>query len=214
MLERLQAAETELSRSRFDLADAKESRYRYQQQVQKVNSDLQAKNSELESFARKLVREIVHLGVQQVHANSHLQNRSAYAVVLIDGDGAKFADEFFRNINPSYNAPGAAEAAGRLKQNVLDYLEKHNPELDVRSMPVLVKIFSHMDGLATTLRCDDILPPSKDASRDALRTFVAEFNKSRAEFDFIDVGKGKENADAKIRSKSTDQCGPQETRRY
>lgn len=34
-----------------------------------------------------------------------------------------------------------------------------------------------------------------------MRIFAEYFNKSRAEFDMVDVGSGKENADAKMRSK-------------
>jgi hypothetical protein len=33
-----------------------------------------------------------------------------------------------------------------------------------------------------------------------MRTFAEQFTNSRAEFDFINVGRGKENADSKMRS--------------
>ena len=38
------------------------------------------------------------------------------------------------------------------------------------------------------------------ASADDMRTFVEQFSNSRAEFDFINVGRGKENADSNMRN--------------
>jgi hypothetical protein len=82
-----------------------------------------------------------------------------------------------------------------LQQEIRNYLRKKT-ELDAESVPVLVRIFVNLHGLAGKMRSLAIIESDKD-----LRIFAEYFNKSRAEFDMVDVGSGKENADAKMRSR-------------
>lgn len=109
--------------------------------------------------------------------------------VLVDGDGAIFRDEFYEN-----PAEGAQKASVALQQEVRNYLKQTQPDLE--DVPILLRIFVNLHGLAVVLRSLDIIGSEKD-----IRLFAEYFNKSRAEFDMVDVGSGKENADAKMRSR-------------
>lgn len=109
--------------------------------------------------------------------------------VLVDGDGAIFRNEFYDN-----PAHGAQKASVALQQEVRSHLKK--TQLDADDVPILVRIFANLHGLAGKMRSLDIIESDKD-----MRIFAEYFNKSRAEFDMVDVGSGKENADAKMRSK-------------
>lgn len=81
-----------------------------------------------------------------------------------------------------------------MQQQIKSYLKK--TQLDTESIPILVRIFVNLHGLAGKMRSLAIIESEKD-----LRIFAESFNKSRADFDMVDVGSGKENADAKMRSK-------------
>jgi hypothetical protein len=116
------------------------------------------------------------------------QDKDPYVVVLIDGDGSKFLDDLLQD-----PVSGAAEAAQRLKQEIKDYL-KDTP-LGAVNLPILVRVFANVNDLARSLRLSNVIE-----SADDMRTFAEQFTNSRAEFDFINVGRGKENADSKMRS--------------
>lgn len=109
--------------------------------------------------------------------------------VLVDGDGAIFHSEFYEN-----PAEGAQKVSVALHQEVRSYLKQM--QLDLDDVPILVRIFVNLHGLAGKLRSLNMIGTDKD-----MRVFAEYFNKSRAEFDMVDVGSGKENADAKMRSK-------------
>lgn len=116
------------------------------------------------------------------------QNNDPYIVVLIDGDGAKFLDELLQN-----PVQGAADAAQSLNQEVKFFL-KDTP-LGAMNIPIFVRIFANLNGLAKSLHRSSVI-----AAPDDMRTFAEQFTISRAEFDFINVGHGKENADYKMTS--------------
>ncbi|CZR65771.1 uncharacterized protein PAC_15671 [Phialocephala subalpina] len=81
----------------------------------------------------------------------------------------------------------------KLKQEIKDYL-KDTP-LGAVNLPILVRVFANLNDLARSLRLSNVIE-----SADDMRTFAEQFTNSRAEFDFINVGRGKENADSKMRS--------------
>lgn len=108
-------------------------------------------------------------------------------VVLIDGDGAKFADEYLRD-----PISGAERAAIRLKQAVRESLRDTGADLE--DIPILVRVYANLNDLSKSLRLSRIIEFDED-----MRLFAERFTNSRAEFDFVNVGKGKENADSKIR---------------
>ncbi|KAF4284566.1 hypothetical protein KXW98_003148 [Aspergillus fumigatus] len=116
-----------------------------------------------------------------------LYNKDPYVAVLVDGDGAIFNKELL--LDPRQ---GASEAALRLTQAVRNYL-KDTP-LGSEDVPIVVRIFANLTGLAKSLvTYNDI------DHEDKMREFAENFTNSRAEFDFVNVGRGKENADSKMR---------------
>jgi len=112
-----------------------------------------------------------------------LQNAGSFVVVLIDGDGAKFRDEFLRD-----HEHGAAKAAWKLKEAVKHAGFGHD-------VPIIVRAYANVNDLAKSLRLSGVIDHD-----DILRIFVQNFTNTTADFDFINVGKGKENTDSKIRS--------------
>lgn len=107
--------------------------------------------------------------------------------MLIDGDGAKFADEYLRD--PS---GGAEKVAMKLKQAVRENLRDTGVGQD--DIPILVRVYANLNDLSKSLRLSRIIEYDED-----MRLFAERFTNSRADFDFVNVGKGKENADSKIR---------------
>lgn len=112
---------------------------------------------------------------------SRLTNGS-FVVVLVDGDGAKFRDELLRD-----HEQGAAKAAWKLKEAVKEAGFGHD-------IPILVRVYANVDDLAKSLRLSGVIEVE-----DSLRIFAEQFTNTYADCDFINVGKGKENADSKIR---------------
>ncbi|KAJ5634126.1 hypothetical protein N7528_001968 [Penicillium herquei] len=114
-------------------------------------------------------------------------SRNKFVVVLVDGDGAIFSRELLEN--PKV---GANEAARRLIQNVKASLRDDGMDTDVT---ILVRVFANLKNLGKMLSLTNTIH-----SRGDLNTFAELFTVSRGEFDFINVGYGKENADSKIRT--------------
>jgi len=112
-----------------------------------------------------------------------------FVVVLIDGDGAKFTEELLQSQDK-----GGAEAAFRLNKAVREYVAATDPELCEDDTPVVVKIWANLGGLTNALHKDGSVK-----TRFQMSEFAEHFSRSRAEFDFINVGRGKENADMKMR---------------
>ncbi|KAI1178366.1 hypothetical protein F4777DRAFT_538462 [Nemania sp. FL0916] len=109
-------------------------------------------------------------------------NNGSFAVVLIDGDGAKFRDEFLRD-----PGQGAAKAAWKLKEAVKEAGVGHD-------IPILVRVYANINDLARSLRLSGVIEADEN-----LRVFAEQFTNTYADCDFINVGKGKENTDSKIR---------------
>jgi hypothetical protein len=109
--------------------------------------------------------------------------------VLIDGDGAKFTSELLQARDT-----GGREAARRLNQAVCHYLKETDPELCLDNASVVVNIWANLGGLAKTLLHDGSIKTTEQMSE-----FAEGFSRNRAEFDFVNVGRGKENADNKLR---------------
>ncbi|KAK7755964.1 hypothetical protein SLS62_001906 [Diatrype stigma] len=119
------------------------------------------------------------------------KTKNQFVVVLVDGDGAKFCDDLLNEPDPAF---GAQKAAENLKKAVRDHLRQENLSEDIT---IIVRVFAHVSGLAKALTESDIIPQTY-----SMFTFAEKFTNACAEFDFVNVGWGKENADSKIRSKS------------
>jgi len=57
-----------------------------------------------------------------------------------------------------------------------------------------VRAYANLNDLAKSLRLSKVIDSDED-----MRTFAEQFTNSRAEVDFVNVGRGKENADSKLR---------------
>lgn len=109
--------------------------------------------------------------------------------VLVDGDGAKFIDELLQ-----FPESGGAEAARRLTDAIRLYLSQTNPKLSEDDTPILVNIRANLADLARVLHNQGSIRATGQ-----MLSFARDFSKTHAEFNFVDVGKGKENADNKMR---------------
>lgn len=108
-------------------------------------------------------------------------------MVLIDGDGAKFKDDLIRGV-----ADGGERAAEHLKRAVRKHLTDSGSRHE--DLPILVRVYANLNDLSKALRMSQVVP-----NDDYMRIFAEQFTNSGAEIDFVNVGKGKENADSKIR---------------
>lgn len=118
------------------------------------------------------------------------KTKNQFVVLLVDGDGAKFCDALLNEPDP---ALGAQKAGENLKKAVRDQLRQENLSDDIT---IIVRVFAHVSGLAKALTESDVIPETA-----CMFNFAEKFTNASAEFDFVNVGWGKENADSKIRSK-------------
>ncbi|KAI1343717.1 hypothetical protein F5Y15DRAFT_175650 [Xylariaceae sp. FL0016] len=117
------------------------------------------------------------------HGSDQLKNRNAYILVLIDGDGLLFKEEFIRQ-----GVEGGRKAANRLRQAIAEHCYQMN------DTEIVTKVFANLSGLNKAMKRDGAVDGEVD-----LRDFMLGFNQAAASFDFIDIGYGKELADFKIK---------------
>lgn len=117
-----------------------------------------------------------------------LESKHAFVVVLVDGDGAIFLDELLENPKE-----GANKASRRIIHAVKESLREDSVQKE--DITIIVRIFANLNDLGKTLHLTNVI-----SHRNDLVTFAEHFTTSRGEFDFINVGHGKENADSKMRS--------------
>ena len=123
--------------------------------------------------------------LQQLNAsNDDMQNSHPYVAVLIDGDGCLFQEKFIRD-----GIEGGKSAAYALRAAVMEQCGDMASKMDI-----VVKICANQGGLATAMRLSGSI-----ANEQTFKQFCIGFTQSKASFDFVDVGPGKERADAKIR---------------
>ncbi|KAK9793567.1 hypothetical protein SCARD494_06151 [Seiridium cardinale] len=163
LIKQLEDHQHEIGQLKRDLAAEHKSRNNFQMEAERYESHMQR-------FEQKI-------------------NEGSFISVLIDGDGAKFADIFLQN--PAEGAPRAAQA---LKQAVRNYIQNEFPELDGEDIPIHIRVYANLNGLAQSLRMSRIIDRDED-----MKFFAEQFTNSRTEVDFVNVGRGKENADSKIR---------------
>lgn len=115
-----------------------------------------------------------------------MANSTPFAVVLIDGDGYIFQEEFLRQ-----GAVGGAIAAQQLLEKLQDYFGKFDGSKGWR---IMVRIFVNLEGLLQT--CVNLGLLREEST---LRQFASGFTQNQPLFDFVDAGHGKERADHKIK---------------
>ncbi|KAH8785901.1 hypothetical protein F5883DRAFT_446208 [Diaporthe sp. PMI_573] len=122
---------------------------------------------------------------------SKLANEShPFVVVIIDGDGAKFRDEYFRA-----GDNGGGQAAQQLKTQVKLQLQGLYTDTSTDNWNILVFFYANMDGLGKTLAARRILNTWTD-----LQKFASGFGRANSLFSFVDVGYGKDKADHKCQA--------------
>ncbi|GAP88301.1 putative C-x8-C-x5-C-x3-H type zinc finger protein [Rosellinia necatrix] len=156
MFHKLSQSEERIRELELDLDDQKRARANYQSEARDLQREKQLRDSRL--------------------------NNGSFVVVLIDGDGAKFRDEFLRD-----HEQGAAKAAWKLKEAVKNAGFSND-------VPILVRVYANINDLGRSLRLSGVIDFD-----DNLRVFAEQFTNTYADCDFINVGKGKENTDSKIR---------------
>lgn len=109
--------------------------------------------------------------------------------MVIDGDGAHFKDDFFRN-----GDHGGGHAAQELKNQIKLYLQNKYPDNNSETWNIMVYFYANMDGLAKILTSKRILSNFSD-----LQKFASGFGRANSLFSFVDVGYGKDKADHKCR---------------
>lgn len=118
------------------------------------------------------------------------QESHPFVVVIIDGDGAKFRDEYFRA-----GDDGGGQAAQQLRTQVKLHLHQVYPDTSIDNWNLMVFFYANMDGLAKTLASRRIL-----GSRTDLQKFASGFGRANSLFSFVDVGYGKDKADHKCQA--------------
>ncbi|KAI1337069.1 hypothetical protein F5Y15DRAFT_392261 [Xylariaceae sp. FL0016] len=160
MLHKISEDEDNIKRLTLDLEDQRQSRQAYQNQSMTLQNELQRVNNRL--------------------------GNDTFVVVLVDGDGAKFADDYLQD-----PIDGARRAAMALTQAVRESLRATDHGHDVQ---ILVRVYANLNDLSKSLRLSRVTSQDDD-----MRLFAENFTNTRADFDFVNVGKGKENADSKMR---------------
>ena len=117
--------------------------------------------------------------------NDRLED-NPFVLALIDGDGCIFQDRLLQ-----LAADGGAEAAHELHQEIKHVLQDR--ELSP-SCTVKVEIYLSLEDLSRKLASVGILNTAGD-----MTTFAHAFNLAQPLFSIIDVGRGKERADHKIK---------------
>ncbi|KAI1327401.1 hypothetical protein F5Y16DRAFT_371881 [Xylariaceae sp. FL0255] len=152
------------------------------QKIAELERDLRHQNrarAQYQSEAERLENDVQNL--------SNRLSTNSYVVVLIDGDGAKFRNEFLRD-----HENGGFRAALKLKDEVKAIRESSGLNHEI---PILVRVYANLNDLAKSLRFSGVIDFD-----DSMRLFAEQFTNTHVDCDFINVGKGKENADNKIRN--------------
>ncbi|KAI1213639.1 uncharacterized protein F4807DRAFT_469518 [Annulohypoxylon truncatum] len=114
----------------------------------------------------------------------YVPDRNPYIMVLIDGDGLLFKDQLVRQ-----GLEGGRKAARDLNTAII---QKFNYTGDT-PVTVVAKVVANVPGLARAMKRNNCIP-----NEATLYEFIAGFSQIKPDFEFADVGYGKERADAKI----------------
>jgi len=115
------------------------------------------------------------------------QERNPFVLVLVDGDGYVFNDDFL-----SKRAEGGSAAAQALNDEIKTSLRRKGLE----HCQVMVRIYANVFGLSKVLSKTGVV----GADSRSLAPFIASFNRSYGLTEFVDAGQLKENADFKLRA--------------
>ncbi|KAJ4306696.1 hypothetical protein N0V88_000060 [Collariella sp. IMI 366227] len=140
----------------------------------KSRRELQQQLQHVDAFNRQVV----------LRDHNYFKNSNQYVIVLVDGDGLLFKGDFIRQ-----GIEGGKKAAYALRTAILEQCGAHAVGTEV-----IAKVYANLAGLCKAMRHDGSLKNESD-----LKDFTLGFTQAKASFDFIDVGRGKERADNKIK---------------
>ncbi|KAI1095205.1 hypothetical protein F5B19DRAFT_489749 [Rostrohypoxylon terebratum] len=107
-----------------------------------------------------------------------------YAAVLIDGDGLVFKEKFIKQ----------GHEGGQIAAHELDVAIGYKTSyLSTAPVKIIIKVVADVQALARDLTKNGYIPNEQTMSE-----FVASFNQTSPDADFVDVGFGKEKTAAKI----------------
>ncbi|KAI6790124.1 hypothetical protein KC361_g8112 [Hortaea werneckii] len=115
------------------------------------------------------------------------QERDPFVLVLVDGDGYVFNDDFI-----SRGAEGGQKAAQLLKDNINRSLRWKGLE----GCQIVVRVYANLVGLSKSLAKAGLAGKEKRS----LATFAASFTRSNDLFDYVDAGESEDSASFKIRA--------------
>ncbi|KAH9905698.1 hypothetical protein F4778DRAFT_675488 [Xylariomycetidae sp. FL2044] len=115
------------------------------------------------------------------------QERNPFVLVLVDGDGYIFKEDFIR---------AGAEGGTRAAQQINDAVKPSLLRKGLEGCQIMVRIYADLVGLSKVLSKHGQCGPEKRS----LAPFIASFNRSYGLTDFVDAGELKENTDFKIRA--------------
>ncbi|RGP73552.1 c-x8-c-x5-c-x3-h zinc finger [Fusarium sporotrichioides] len=140
----------------------------------KTRRDLQKSLEEAELQVKWVMRQ-----------NDEIKNTNSYVLILIDGDGLLFDDSFTKE-----GLEGGKNAARALRTAVAQLCSHER----TGSLEIICRVVANVHGLGKALSNEGCIE-----SPNQFRDFTQGFTQARSSFDFLDVGFGKERADAKIR---------------
>jgi hypothetical protein len=108
------------------------------------------------------------------------QNRNAFVVVLLDGDGMIFDDYLIQK-----GEKGGKEAANLIWAAVNEFVVRQLPHLS--SPKIVTRVYANVKGLSDTLCKSGIID-----NPGIFEAFTKGFN-DKLLFDFVDVGSGKKD---------------------
>ncbi|KAF2190134.1 hypothetical protein K469DRAFT_657856 [Zopfia rhizophila CBS 207.26] len=158
-------------------------RYDYlSEQYRKECQDREREHEEIRGFQRdrKLYQD--HLFTLQ-----RAIERDPFVMILIDGDGMIFSDDFIKE-----GEIGGRKAAATLQTAILDYVQR---EVDTvpTDVKVVCRVYANIKGLAEVLVRAGIVEEIG-----LVEEFTRGFTRGKTLFDFVDVGPGKDRADDKL----------------
>ncbi|EME42490.1 hypothetical protein DOTSEDRAFT_73356 [Dothistroma septosporum NZE10] len=161
----------------------------------KAFEDLKQKHEDLsDDHASEVASRRRHQAMVKELETTLVQQRQAmgsnnFAMVLIDGDGAIFQDALLQK-----GDKGGVEAAHLLHAQLQHYLKDVYPDANVSDWSIVVHVVLNLGDLSAALSASGIT-----STMAHLAEFGRGFGAARPLFNFIDVGRGKERADHKIR---------------
>ncbi|CRG83728.1 hypothetical protein PISL3812_01083 [Talaromyces islandicus] len=124
--------------------------------------------------------------MNQIQRIRKIMDREPYIIVLLDGYGMIFNDQFLHN-----GEQGGKDAANQLTTSLNEYVARNLP--NVTSPKIVTRVYANVKGLGDACYNAGIVDKPS-----VVDDFVRGFNESQPLFDFVDIGQGKDRADDKI----------------